>query len=423
MTLSSDISTTSTALSDIKDAIIAKGVTPSGNITTYATAISQISGGSSPVITSLNVTPTTSAQTITAPSGTDGYSPINVAAVTSSIDANITANNIVSGVTILGVTGNATVLNGTTLSVTPTTSAQTLTPTSPYNGFNEVNVSAVTSSIDANIVAGNIKKDVSILGVTGTYEGSGGESMADFFIRVYQGDLVNKNNYSTLGDTATLADLGGVWGITSISLPNVEMLTGPLSPRNTNLTSLSLPKLKFTHVNVIQGSSNYKDTTLVELNLPSLIYVSTSICTYMEALKKLKLESLVQSFTSLPLLSYCSVLEYVYIPSYRTFRDGAIIGTSTTTLKVLYLRDVTDIDKNFCQTTNSNFDTLVLAGNHIVNLSNSGYIASNYQPKFKDGTASIYVPDALVNSYKAATNWSTLASMIKPLSQFVNPYN
>lgn len=45
MTLASDISTTSTALSDIKQAIIDKGVTPSGNITTYATAIGQISGG------------------------------------------------------------------------------------------------------------------------------------------------------------------------------------------------------------------------------------------------------------------------------------------------------------------------------------------------------------------------------------------
>ena len=31
----------------------------------------------------------------------------------------------------------------------------------------------VTASIDSNIVAGNIKKDVTILGVTGTYEGSG----------------------------------------------------------------------------------------------------------------------------------------------------------------------------------------------------------------------------------------------------------
>lgn len=32
----------------------------------------------------------------------------------------------------------------------------------------------VTAAIDSNIVAGNIKKDVEILGVTGTYEGSGG---------------------------------------------------------------------------------------------------------------------------------------------------------------------------------------------------------------------------------------------------------
>lgn len=47
MTLASDISTTSTSLSDIKNAIIAKGVTPSGNITTYAAAIANIPSGSS----------------------------------------------------------------------------------------------------------------------------------------------------------------------------------------------------------------------------------------------------------------------------------------------------------------------------------------------------------------------------------------
>jgi hypothetical protein len=170
MSLSSDISTTSTALSDIKQAIIAKGVTPSGNITTYATAIGNIPQGSA-VITSLSVTPTTSAQTITAPSGTDGYSPISVSAVTSAIDANITAQNIVSGVSILGVSGSATVLNGDTLSVTPTTTAQTINPTSPKNCFTKVKVAAVTSSIDSNLVAGNIRAGVTILGITGTYTG------------------------------------------------------------------------------------------------------------------------------------------------------------------------------------------------------------------------------------------------------------
>ena len=42
------------------------------------------------------------------------------------------------------------------------------------DGFSEVSLNAVTSEIDGNIQAGNIKKDVTILGVTGNYEGSGG---------------------------------------------------------------------------------------------------------------------------------------------------------------------------------------------------------------------------------------------------------
>lgn len=33
------------------------------------------------------------------------------------------------------------------------------------------------------------------------------------------------------------------------------------------------------------------------------------------------------------------------------------------------------------------------------------------------GTGYIYVPDALVDDYKAATNWSTYADQIKPLSE------
>lgn len=129
-------------------------------------------GKSSPVIESLSVIPSITEQTITASGGVDGYSPISVSAVTSSIDANIQAGNIVDGVSILGVSGSAIKLNGDTLSVTPSTSAQTITPTSPKNGFTQVSVSAVTSSIDNNITAGNIKNGITILGVTGNYSAS-----------------------------------------------------------------------------------------------------------------------------------------------------------------------------------------------------------------------------------------------------------
>lgn len=152
------------------------------------------------------VTPSTSQQVITPTSPKNGITQVTVNAVDNTIDQNITSGNIKSGVSILGVNGSVVELQGETKtvkstttsqtvlpssgkngiteitvspidletkSVTPSTSAQTINPTSGKDGISQINVSAVTSSIDANITAGNIKKDVEILGVTGTYEGSG----------------------------------------------------------------------------------------------------------------------------------------------------------------------------------------------------------------------------------------------------------
>ncbi len=67
-----------------------------------------------------------------------------------------------------------TTANLTSLSVTPSTTSQNFTPTSPVDGYNSVSVSAVDSTIDSNIIASNIKENVTILGVTGTFQGGGG---------------------------------------------------------------------------------------------------------------------------------------------------------------------------------------------------------------------------------------------------------
>lgn len=96
--------------------------------------------------------------------------PINLQAKTAS--AATTAQNITpdSGYDGLSkVTINAATKQNKT--VAPSTSQQTVSPDSGYYGLNAVTVSAVTKTIDSNIAAGNIKSGVTILGVTGNYSG------------------------------------------------------------------------------------------------------------------------------------------------------------------------------------------------------------------------------------------------------------
>lgn len=57
------------------------------------------------------------------------------------------------------------------LDVVPGTEAQVIVPEGDVDGFAPVNVSAVTSAIDSNIRPENIKQNVSILGVRGTFNG------------------------------------------------------------------------------------------------------------------------------------------------------------------------------------------------------------------------------------------------------------
>ena len=83
----------------------------------------------------------------------------------------IIPENIKKDISILGITGTAIILNGQEKTVTPTTTQQVITPDTDYNALTKVTVNAVDSSIDENLKPENIKSGITILGITGTYVG------------------------------------------------------------------------------------------------------------------------------------------------------------------------------------------------------------------------------------------------------------
>ena len=102
-------------------------------------------------------------------------------------DATATVENILTGKTayIKGAKVTGTMPNigysGNNPTITYDSSANTLTPKvvvqKGYHHANTYTGTAISpSSLDSNLVAENIKKDVTIFGVAGTYEGAGGNA-------------------------------------------------------------------------------------------------------------------------------------------------------------------------------------------------------------------------------------------------------
>lgn len=104
-------------------------------------------------------------------------------------------------------------------------------------------------------------------------------------------------------------------------------------------------------------------------------------------------------------------IQKVELPNARTIGERAFGGCSN--LKTVILGSVTRIDSRaFSYATK--LDDLVLDVDAIPTL--ASYTAFEYTP-IAQLTGYIYITDSLVDQLKAAANWSTYATQIKPLSE------
>ena len=193
MSVQTEIDRISTAVQNAHLKVIEKGGTSTapylvGNL---ASAIDTIPEATAPKLQAKTATPSETAQTVKPDSGYDGLSQVSVGAisktyvgsgVTKQAAKTITPSTSSQTAVASGVytTGAVTVgaIPSTYVKPTATKAATTYTPSTSNQTIAAGTYCSGAQTIkgDSNLVAGNIKSGVSIFGVAGSYEGSGGSS-------------------------------------------------------------------------------------------------------------------------------------------------------------------------------------------------------------------------------------------------------
>ena len=226
--------------------------------------------------------------------------------------------------------------------VIPTTSTQTLTVDQRYSGNGTITVNPVTAEIDANIVEGNIKKDVQILGVTGVYEGDGYKELPSYEIN---NGVVSCRNHILTGDEfneITSVNAGALFGTyyqnTTLSgVVDLSSLTsagnGGLNSafQNTAITSVDLSSLT-TVITTALFSAFRACTSLVSVDLSGLTTIQKNGAQYAfhgcTSLVSISLSALT-SIDGGALYSFvggCTNIEDVYFPALTTSSFGSAVN-------------------------------------------------------------------------------------------------
>lgn len=222
------------------------------------------------------------------------------------------------------------------------------------------------------------------------------DSIIDRTITEFKDDTITSIGYSAFY---------GCKNLVSVDAPNVSDVLNQAFFGCSSLTDVNLPNV----VKLYGGT--FRTSGLREADFPK--------CTTISAHEFYGCPSLTR--VSLPLienlqyqcLNGCSALTEVYAPSATTIGYAAV--RDDTLIKRLDFPAATLIEQ-YCMHGCTSLDTLILRNTASVVTSADVNMLGN--TPIANGTGYIYVPRALVDSYKSATNWSTFATQFRALEDY-----
>lgn len=249
---------------------------------------------------------------------------------------------------------------------------------------------------------GDVSVDALSVTENGTYSASSGHAYSPVTVSVPVGVFPS-------GTSAITAN--GIYDITNFASVDVNVSGGGGGGHDDEdgLVTRTLSEYSNDRVATIGSQAFYFNQTLTAISFLNVQTIYTSAFNFCKGLKRISFPNLQTIYSDA--FAYCSYLESVFLPNAEIISSTAFRGCSS--LSTVSFPNA----KSFYQSVFTNCNLLMsvyLLSTSAATLSNANafYSTPMSNSTYTGSFGSIYVPASLVDSYKAASNWSRYADRI-----------